>query len=245
MSKKFFVIIFSAIFTLAFALPASASPLQDASYKLLKHNDEIKDQKELIRRAVNKISDIPFDNPVIKERVVSDDREKSLFVTKYKTAQLLSEKQDLVSGDLISTYAVTTIAAYDASRTETQWDPQTSSVQAYATIYVSYVYDQNGLKYWKLLDVTGGWGVYASGVSVTNKQVIYGVTGIPVGGGLYQNSITQNPTASTFSYTAPTSWPAVLSTGASIGKPYVGTSTSATISAFGSTWTLTLTNYFA
>jgi hypothetical protein len=225
------------------ALPASASSLQDTQYKLIKKNVEIKDQNVLIQRAINNISDLPIENQVRKEQIFSDDK-KPLLVTEYKTAQLLTEKQDQLSGDLISTYAVTTLASYDASKTETKWD-STSSVQASLTVYVSYVYDSNGLKYWKLQEVSGGWGVYASGVTVTNKQVIYGVYGITPSDGLFQNSITQNPVSSTFDYIAPTSWGAVLSTGASIFKPSVGGNTSATLSAYGSTWTLSVTNYFA
>ncbi|MBJ6362370.1 hypothetical protein ACFOQM_13835 [Paenibacillus sp. GCM10012307] len=243
MKKKIISAILSTLLTLILVLPASASSLQDTPYKLLENNVEIKDPSILIQRAINNVSDLPIENQVSREQILSDDN-KPLSVTQYRTAQLLTEKQDQASGDLISTYAVTTLASYDASKTETKWD-STYSIKGHLTIYVSYVYDSHGLKYWKLQEVSGGWEVYASGVTATNKQVIYGVYGITPSSGLFQNSITQNPIASTFSYTAPTSWGAVLSTGAGNFKPNVGGNTTATLSAFGSTWTLTVSTIFA
>ncbi|WP_144023691.1 hypothetical protein MHI37_22040 [Paenibacillus sp. FSL H8-0548] len=93
--------------------------------------------------------------------------------------------------------------------------------------------------------VDGGWGIYASGITLTNQEVIYGVYGIPVGGGLFQNSVTKNPTSLTFNYFAPSTWKAVLSTGSGISKPNVGVTSTATLSGFGSTWSIQLSNIFA
>lgn len=243
MGKKIVSLVLSTLITLLLAFPVMASSPNNQSSKILERHVEIKNQKKLVERARNNISDLPIVNQVSKEIINSKGNTSSLYVTKYKTAQLLSREQN-TSGDIVSTYAVTTLASYDSSRYDSAWD-STSAIQAYSTVYVSYVNDSHGLAYWKLDHVSGGWGIYSNLITLSNLKVIYGVSGIPIGGGLYQQSLTSNPTTLTFNYSAPTTWKAVLSTGAGIGQPNVGVTTSATLSAFGSTWSLQLSNIYA
>ncbi|USB33573.1 hypothetical protein [Paenibacillus sp. YPG26] len=244
MSKRIFSLFFSSFIALLLVVPVVNAAPPDTHLKLLKKNTEIKDQTELINRAKNNISDLPLEEQVSTKEITSSSKKKLLYVTQYKTAQLLTEEQDTTNDNIISTYALTTLASYSASKYNSGWD-KTSSVKAESTIYVTYVYDSHGVKYWKSAGVSGGWGVYASGISVTNKKVIYGVYGVPEGGGLTQVSETKYPTGSTFEYTSPTSWKAVLPTATGQLAPKVGVTTSATLSGFGDTWSLELVNFFA
>lgn len=233
----------SSFIALLLVVPVVNAAPPETHLKLLKKNIEIKDPIELINRAKNKISDLPLEDQVSTKEIASFNKKKLLYVTQYKTAQLLTEEKDTTTDNTISTYALTTLASYDTSKYNSVWD-KTSSVKAESTIYVTYVYDSHGVKYWKSAAVSGGWGVYASGISLSNQKVIYGVKGLSEDGSPIEVSETKYPTNLTFQYTSPTSWKGVLPTATGALAPKVGVTTSVTLSGFGDTWDLTLSNLY-
>lgn len=121
-SLSLFVSTALALLLVVPVMAASSPQSNHDHFKVLKKNIEIKDQRVLIERAKNNVSDLPVGDQVSTEKVYSTDKEKSLDATKYTTAQLITEEQNTTTGDIISTYALSTLTSYDASKYNSGWD---------------------------------------------------------------------------------------------------------------------------
>ncbi len=84
------------------------------------------------------------------------------------------------------------------SKYEYGYDPETSSVMGYVTIYYS-VEPYLSAEVYTLTRVTGGYTLYEAGVQVTSQTLSYGEYGVGTNG-FVNTSIIKNPATSSWSY---------------------------------------------
>ncbi|MED3645609.1 hypothetical protein P4475_02005 [Halalkalibacterium halodurans] len=225
-----------------------------AKEKVIYEAEEITDINELYERARNGISDEPIKNQNLpnwelteKETEIRMNKHMSE-IEEYATNQLLSVKK---VGDVeVKEYAATVFADIDlkehsfeendsfvsilGSTNRSKWDDSVS-VRAYSTIYFTES-TYRGMDYVRLDKVTGGWQRSDTSVSLSNRKVVLGCSGTPVG----SQTTTRNPTTNSFSYTTPSTWKRVTAV-----QSIVGVNTTVTLKrGTSSQWTLKLTNNY-
>lgn len=89
------------------------------------------------------------------------------------------------------------VTSRNGSKTEDGYD-STTSVRGYVTIYYNTT-TIDGLLYYCLTEVTGGYEILDSTVQITSQSVTYGMTGISQQSGSIQKSNTYKPTSSSWS----------------------------------------------
>lgn len=214
---------------------------------------EVKDVNELYRRAKAGISDVSIMNMESANLDIElrDVDGKVAHLKAYKTAQLL-KKEIEVDGSVSETIAETTIVALDdpmnvsimqtagitdgsGSKYGETWD-SSMGVKAYITIY--YKWKDGALTGYLLTQVTGGWTVVDTSISLSNRSLEFGCVGGVFGGGA-ANSMqfyAYAPTSNSFSWN--TNFTQYIERGV------VGAKTSVTLKrGTSSTWTLNLKNY--
>lgn len=243
----------------------SAKELNTKKENTLFQAKEITNVDELHQRATKGISDIPLkDIPFSTIQLTSTNSPQNINASQlqtkeYSTAQLLSETQS--GSTTTENYAVTkfvdvlqtpTLTASSVngaliahslgsgSETNSYNDP-TISVEDYSTIYVS-LSSYGGTQTIKLTSASGGWKMLDPSVTCTNRNALFGTSGInPVGGAVVSETVPYNNISSyTFSHSTPSNWAYVFRN----AYCAVGVTQSCTLHRGGSTWTFTWSNNF-
>lgn len=206
------------VFVLALSILPAASFATTPQVKVTTFK-EITDKEELLKRAMNGISDLP-NKKKVKEGVVTNLKTKKAEKVKiYSTTQLLKVQKD-VNGNEEREYATTDIGILETlQQTGDKTDP-TYTIKLYSTIYWSKSGDPVMPKY-KLTKATGGYTKLDSTWYVKSQTVTLKCNG-PTrddGRGVVRQEQSYYPAASssTFSYNAPTSWVYVYSSDAGFG----------------------------
>lgn len=193
--------------------------------------DEITDLDAIIDRAKEEQNNSTF----IKESgIITLSNGEQEEIPMLKTTQLL-KIEHYSDGIIKKDYATSAIIEPDYI-TDQYREKYSLGVTAYSTIYYSII-TQQGIDYYYLSHVTGGW-VASYSSTVTNREVIISGNGHVSGGGSSNKKLTKYPTSNSFNYSCPSDWPPVAAS--MYSGP--GVTTTATVSNGGSTATLTLIN---
>ncbi|MCM3324770.1 hypothetical protein [Cytobacillus kochii] len=199
---------------------------------------EEKTFEESYQDAVNGVSDIPLEHINISNEMKAFTQDEGvaedLKITEYKTAQILEESDSeqfiavTVFNDvniLEDTDGPPEIMPFGDKGSD-KWD-SSGGVKSYSRIYYKTKVE-GGVTYATLTKVTGGWTNSDSSIKLSNRKVVYGVSGWPG----VSKKLTVNP--STNSYNASFSWPYV----ATSTTYHLGTNSTVTLKRGSSTWTL-------
>lgn len=215
----------------------------NAQEQILFTQKEIKDKTILFDRAVKQISDIQEQGIKAEAYLVNSSTRNIEIVKTFKTTQFLKSVV-FPDGSKQESYATTAFAlsGYDGYYTPPAgWD-RTIGVKAYSTIYWNYYYNPQGVKYFKLEHADGGWQIYDNRLSLTNKTVLFGMSGSPMSGSSWGQSKYYYPTSTTYSYSAPSSFiPIRYMPAASIGD----TMSCTVNSGGGSSWNFSFVNSYS
>jgi hypothetical protein len=254
MKKYFFFSLLIFVFSILL------SNTTNAQEKLIYEKEEITDLAKLFDRAVNGIEEFDLKRNNLEQYTLTNDitniginkfnsleniltsknSNDGIKVSEYATSQLL--KVEIDEDTEIKDYAITTFTIVEEaasvstlnSKSREGWD-ESIGVKAYSTIYVS-VYTKNNYTYAKLSNGSGGWIVNDGSLTISNRKVILGTSGVPVG----TQKITHTPSSNSWSYTAPSSWESVITS----STYAVGITTDVTIQRRSgtNTWILRLVN---
>lgn len=109
-------------------------------------------------------------------------------------------------------------------------------VTAYSTVYYSVI-ENGGIDYYDMSSVSGGW-VVPYNATISNRDAVLSNLGFEMGGGICQEKSWKYPTSNSYSYSYPSTWPAV----AASSRYYPGASSHATITNGGTTSRIELGN---
>lgn len=253
--EVFYSLLYCA-FSIIFINSASAEANSDEHQQIVFQAKEIKDEKELYKRAVKGIQEVKLTNEELpKYELKNKNTKEDVKLSHYTTSQLLKVEND---GDTeVQEFAVTTFAvteeetaslnsrfsvaslnndylfvADSGSKREEKWD-DSISVKAVITIYYSRI-TKNGVDYAKVTKASGGWTISDSSVSLSNRKVSIGSSGWPVN----SQSIEKKPTENSWNYSTPFTWEYIsLNAG-----HHIGANSTVTLKRGGSSWELTLNN---
>lgn len=198
---------------------------------------EIKDKQVLFERAKKGITDLNDDKILTRGKLINVRTGKDEPARIYTTTQLL-KVETLPNGSKQSSYVTTgfVVSPLDyAQYYDYNWD-STYSVKAYGTIYWNWWYDPNGVSYFDLAKVDGGWSIADSTCSLSGQYAIVAENGWVYESGYHQQTTTKYPSGLTFAYSAPSTWEPVSSS----GNYQVGQTTYTRINRGGSAWDLWL-----
>ncbi len=226
--KKIFVFIF-AIF-LAFSLQfVNFSVLATSSSTILYQNNDVKDEKEILKMGLQKkipVKDTTIDHCVLVKKdgkIVSDYQKIKVF----EYTQVL--KKVKTSDNIIVTTYITSLIyfddgegggvgvtppEYDGSQYASDWDGSIG-VQASSTIYWNETYDSTrNLHYIDLVKASGGWLIDDIQLSITSQEVELDQSGWYYNGNVFtvfNESITHTTIYGSYVYYAPSDWVPVIS----------------------------------
>lgn len=250
LSITFTLILLMNITSVAFA-SATEEINANEEYIVAEEFEEITDLDVLYQRAKNGVNEDMSVNIDLKLNAVNvSPLGPGLETEDYTTSQLLKvETND--DGEVMETYATTTFTdVYDTSNVsinpygsgssyQDQLDP-TLGLRAYSTVYYNTL-TKSGVSHRDLTKVSGGWSILDSKYAITNQKVTYGAKGWSrYEGGTNGQSATKYPNGRTFSYTVPSSWNPVASTGGN-GQTF-GVTTFVKIHKPNYSWNYTFTN---
>lgn len=222
--------------------------MQKTEGKVVTYSDkQITDVDTLYDMSESGISDV-VENPNDVATVTNQDTGEKETLETMSTTQLIEIKQD--RGTTEETYVKTTFLKPNeaesssiktrSSISDEKWD-KTSGVKAYSTIKYTSSIGDGKFTYLKMSAVSGGWTIQDKQIQITGRYVKmnqYGrISGQQKG---VTNTTSKNPTSNTFSYSAPSSWPAVGR--GSIGSDF-GVGTTANLKRATSKWDLTFYNH--
>jgi hypothetical protein len=229
---SFFLLTMTMMLYFSSVALAANSEIKEAK-KVVFKNTEIKDINTLLDRAQKNISDIPKEK-FNSSFVLTNDKLK---IAKNKdtlvTTQLLEES--VIGDSTVKEYATTIISIVTRAML-TQYDSNYDSsygVMAYSTIYWN-TSTINNLSYATLTSSSGGWTIYDASISISNRYVRLGASGIGTNGLPASKTTNHYPIINTYTFAA-SSFPAILTT-ASVYS--LGNTTTATLTRYGTTWTI-------
>lgn len=211
------VVLFSSIGGTSFAEPSTSEG------KIIYQAEEITDLDLLLERAKNGLTDVE-ENPQQKLFVVQNHSDNNEDIKEYTTTQKLLAVQN--GDEVVETFSKVSFVVITnenkngvinngnlikpfSSKEEEEWDGG-YGLKAYSK--VNYTRTKSGNIYaYKLDSVSGGWEKSDSRYILSDRKVVYGITGNSKdhGAGISKSSGNLYPSGNTFSYTAPSSWPAL------------------------------------
>lgn len=218
---------------------ALAEDSYSVKYKTIFNANEITDLDKLYNIArSNSFSKNTLINPAKIIETNAANKTKQIVPTYTATQLLKIEKTEdgMVRKSFATTYFADVKSSYLEDQYREQWDGSLS-VRAYSTVYYSIISNQ-GINYYKLSKVTGGWYKADNTVSLSNRQVTISNQGFILGGGISNTILYKYPTSNSFSYLCPSSWPPV----AAYTNYFPGCITSVTLTRGGGSWVLQLPN---
>lgn len=247
--KKGFVLMLSVFMVGSVSVTGNAEDVETEGKVVTYSKNLIKDVDTLYHMAKSGISDV-VENPRDVATITNQDTGEKETLETMSTTQLVEIKQDKSTSE--ETYVKTTfikpneesesssIITPFSSISDNKWD-KTSGVKAYSTIQYTSSSGDGKFTYLKMSSVSGGWTIQDKQIQITGRYVKmnqYGrISGKQIG---VTNTTSKKPTSNSFSYSAPSSWPAVGR--GSIGFDF-GVGTTANLKRATSKWDLTFYNH--
>jgi len=225
-----------------YILPAPAQAQDNkgiGTQKIVYEQKEITDKEILLERAKKGISDT--DNNEIKEIDVKNARTGEVKKAKlYTTTQKLKAEM-LTSGGTRETFATTTIAEYDGSRSNSG-DDESYSVKAYSTFYWNEE-NHNNIKHLRLINATGSWVSSDSQIRTLYHKARLLAFGWTFEGIWSSQQQDFTNVTSSFNVSAPSDWKSISSVQGRYGNFGVLTMCNVQDIGSGDIWYMELTNY--
>lgn len=187
---------------MAFSLSVQATTPKTT---IIFHQDEILDKEELLNRSKLGISDINENIISLDATLVNANTKASIPVYTYSATQLL--KIEETKGFRTEHYATTGYLLTDDAGHyyDYEWD-SSYAIKAYGTIYWNKTYDPNGVAYYDLEKVDGGWHIADGTCTLSNRDVVLLQSGWVYGSGYREYRTVKYPSRMTYTYDAPSNW---------------------------------------
>ena len=239
--KKILVVMFVMIFMLLSSASVYADEYPSGfDSNTLYESAEIKDVKILFSRANSGISDIANEKGIKSAKITNLSSGEEKNIETKSTTQLLKRKKSK-NGAITNNYATTSFATIKNSdlnvmsllrnKYDYATEDRSYSVRAYSTIYWDEVVS-DGITYYTLDHVSGGWSILDSQATISNRFVRLGQNGWVYGYGWKQQYTPWMSVSSIYTKYAYTSWSPVSSTSTN----FVGGSQRCIITQQGSSW---------
>ncbi|WP_110931587.1 hypothetical protein [Paenibacillus bouchesdurhonensis] len=220
-AKKLFILTLVVVLFSSFGSISFAEPKADSGGTVIYQAEEITDLDVLFDRAKNGISDVTNDSEQALF-VVQSPSDNNDNIKQYTTTQKLLAVQN--GEELVETFSKVSFLVitndYNSSengnlirpfgsKEEEEWDSG-YGLRAYSKVNYTRTLNNNVYAY-KLDSVSGGWDKSDSRYILSDRKVVYGISGNAQGSGIGVSRSSGNlyPSGNTFSYTAPSSWPAL------------------------------------